>query len=237
MVIDKELLKRNSDALGVSLSDEMLERFDKLAELLIEQNKTMNLTAITEPDEVVVKHFADSLSVFSAVNPESGAKILDVGTGAGFPGIPMLIARPDIDLTMLDSTGKKLKYVANTVESLGLSAQTVHARAEEAGRDHAFREQFDFVCSRAVAALNVLSEYCLPFVKPGGYFVAMKSAKAEEESAQARQAIRVLGGEIESKKTFSLSDGGERTIILIRKASQTSPKYPRPSAQISKKPL
>lgn len=236
-MINKELLKENAALLGTELSEEMLVRFDMLAGLLIEQNKTMNLTAIKEPDEIIVKHFADSLSVFSVIKPEIGAKILDLGTGAGFPGLPMLIARPDINLTMLDSTAKKLRYVADTVEALGLKAEVLHARAEEAGKDPIYREKYDFVCSRAVAALNVLSEYCLPFVKVGGSFTAMKSAKADEEIAQAKQAIRLLGGEITDKKTFFLSDGGERTLITIKKISQTSPKYPRVSAQIAKKPL
>lgn len=237
MLINKDLLKENAASLGVELDDEALERFDRLAYLLIEQNKTMNLTAITDPDEVVIKHFADSISLFKAVTPETGAKILDLGTGAGFPGIPLLITRPDLDLTMVDSTAKKLGYVARTVEDLGLEAETLHARAEEAGKKPEYREQYDIVCSRAVAALNVLSEYCLPFVKVGGVFVAMKSAKAEEEIADAKKALGILGGKIIDKITFTLSDGGERTLIIIKKISQTSPKYPRVSAQIAKKPL
>ncbi len=237
MLINKDLLKENAASLGIELDDEAVARFDRLAELLIEQNKTMNLTAITDPDEVVIKHFADSVSLFKAVNPDNGAKILDLGTGAGFPGIPLLITRPDINLTMVDSTAKKLRYVAQTVETLGLEAETLHARAEEAGKDPEYREQYDIVCSRAVAALNVLSEYCLPFVKVGGVFVAMKSAKAEEEIADAKKALGILGGKIIDKITFTLSDGGERTLIVIKKISQTSPKYPRVSAQIAKKPL
>lgn len=237
MLINKDLLKENAASLGIELDDEAVARFDRLAELLIEQNKTMNLTAITDPDEVVIKHFADSISLFKAVNPDNGAKILDLGTGAGFPGIPLLITRPDINLTMVDSTAKKLRYVAQTVETLGLEAETLHARAEEAGKDPEYREQYDIVCSRAVAALNVLSEYCLPFVKVGGVFIAMKSAKAEEEIADAKKALGILGGKIIDKITFTLSDGGERTLIVIKKISQTSPKYPRVSAQIAKKPL
>lgn len=237
MLINKELLRSNAASLGVDLNDEALNRFDTLAQLLIEQNKTMNLTAITDPDEVVIKHFADSVSLFSAVKPDENAKILDLGTGAGFPGIPLLITRPDICLTMVDSTAKKLRYVADTVEKLGLEAEVLHARAEEAGKSPEYREQYDIVCSRAVAALNVLSEFCLPFVRVGGIFVAMKSAKAEEEIAAAKKAIGILGGKIVDKKTFTLSDGGERTLIIIKKISQTSPKYPRVSAQISKKPL
>ena len=237
MLINKDLLKENAASLGIELNETALERFDRLAELLIEQNKTMNLTAITDPDEVVIKHFADSISLFKAVTPEENAKILDLGTGAGFPGIPLLITRPDLNLTMVDSTAKKLGYVARTVETLGLEAETLHARAEEAGKKPEYREQYDIVCSRAVAALNVLSEYCLPFVKVGGVFVAMKSAKAEEEIADAKKALSILGGKIVNKITFTLSDGGERTLIVIKKISQTSPKYPRVSAQIAKKPL
>lgn len=237
MIINKDLLKNNAASLGIELGEEEISRFDMLAERLIEQNKTMNLTAITEPDEVVIKHFVDSISLLSAVTPEKGAKVLDLGTGAGFPGIPLLICRPDINLTMVDSTAKKLKYVASTVEALGLNAETLHSRAEEAGKQPEYREQYDIVCSRAVAALNLLCEYCLPFVKVGGIFAAMKSAKADEEIALAKNALKTLGGKIIDKKTFTLSDGGERTIILIKKVSQIPSKYPRPSAQIAKKPL
>lgn len=237
MLINKDLLISNANELGIELSEQAAERFDLLAELLVEQNKVMNLTAITDPDEIVIKHFIDSISLLSAVNPEKGAKILDLGTGAGFPGIPLLITRPDIDLTMVDSTAKKLAYVAATVEKLGLEAETLHARAEEAGKNPEYREQYNIVCSRAVAALNVLCEYCLPFVKVGGMFVAMKSAKAEEEIALAKNALKTLGGEIIDKKTFKLADGGERNLIIIKKISQTPPKYPRVSAQIAKKAL
>ncbi len=231
------LLVSDAQKLGFSITDEQLSRFDLLSELLVEQNKTMNLTAITDPDGIAVKHFADSISVLSAAEIPQGAKILDVGTGAGFPGLPLLIMRPDIDLTMIDSTAKKLKYVENTVNELGLIATTLHTRAEEAGQSKEYREKFDFVCSRAVAALNVLCEYCLPFVKQNGLFIAMKGAKAQEEIDAAKAAIKTLGGKIVAEKSFSLSDGGERTLVVIKKISQVPPKYPRPSAQIAKKPL
>lgn len=231
------LLVSDAQKLGISITDEQLGRFEKLSELLVEQNKTMNLTAITDPDGIAVKHFADSISVLSAAEIPQGAKILDVGTGAGFPGLPLLIMRPDIDLTMIDSTAKKLKYVENTVNELGLIATTLHTRAEEAGQSKEYREKFDFVCSRAVAALNVLCEYCLPFVKQNGLFIAMKGAKAQEEIDAAKAAIKTLGGKIVAEKSFSLSDGGERTLVVIKKISQVPPKYPRPSAQIAKKPL
>ena len=231
------LLVSDAEKLGISINDEQLSRFDLLSELLVEQNKTMNLTAITDPDGIAVKPFADSISVLSAADIPQGASILDVGTGAGFPGIPLLIMRPDIDLTMIDSTAKKLKYVENTVNELGLIATTLHTRAEEAGQSKEYREKFDFVCSRAVAALNVLCEYCLPFVKQNGLFIAMKGAKAQEEIDVAKSAIKTLGGKIVAEKSFTLSDGGERTLVVIKKISQVPPKYPRPSAQIAKKPL
>lgn len=232
-----QLLVSDAQKLGISINDEQLSRFELLSELLVEQNKTMNLTAITDPDGIAVKHFADSISVLSAAEIPQGAKVLDVGTGAGFPGLPLLIMRPDIDLTMIDSTAKKLKYVENTVNELGLIATTLHTRAEEAGQSKEYREKFDFVCSRAVAALNVLCEYCLPFVKQNGLFIAMKGAKAQEEIDAAKGAIKTLGGKIVAEKSFSLSDGGERTLVVIKKISQVPSKYPRPSAQIAKKPL
>lgn len=231
------LLVSDAEKLGISLTDEQLSLFEKLSELLVEQNKTMNLTAITDPDGIAVKHFADSISALSAYDFAENAKVLDVGTGAGFPSIPLLIARPDLEMTMIDSTAKKLRYVASTVETLGLSAEVLHTRAEEAGQSKEYRESFDIVCSRAVAALNVLCEYCLPFVKVGGVFLAMKAAKVQEEIADAKNAIKTLGGKIVAEKSFTLSDGGERTIVVIKKISQVPSKYPRVSAQIAKKPL
>ena len=236
-MVNTNLLISDAEKLGLSIENDKIKQFEKLAELLVEQNKTMNLTAITDPEGIAVKHFADSISVLNAAKFDEKAKVLDVGTGAGFPGIPLLIMRPDLDLTMLDSTAKKLKYVANTVEELGLTANVLHTRAEEAGQSKEYRETFDIVCSRAVAALNVLCEYCLPFVKVGGVFVAMKAAKAREEIEGAKAAIKLLGGQIVDEKSFTLSDGGERNLIIIKKISHVPPKYPRVSAQIAKKPL
>lgn len=236
-MFNTSLLISDAEKLGISIDPQQLSRFETLSELLVEQNKTMNLTAITDPDGIAVKHFADSISVLTAAEIPQGSRVLDVGTGAGFPALPLLIMRPDIDLTMIDSTAKKLKYVENTVNELGLIATTLHTRAEEAGQNKEYRESFDFVVSRAVAALNVLCEYCLPFVKKNGLFIAMKGAKAQEEIDAARSAIKLLGGKIIAEKSFSLSDGGERTLVVIKKISQIPPKYPRPSAQIAKKPL
>ncbi len=236
-MVNIPLLISDAEKLGISLTDENISRFERLSQLLVEQNKTMNLTAITDPDGIAVKHFADSISVLTAGDFKNGTRVLDVGTGAGFPAIPLLIMRPEIDLTMIDSTAKKLKYVENTINELNLSAIVLHARAEEAGQKKEYRETFDIVCSRAVAALNVLCEYCLPFVKVGGTFIAMKGAKAQEEIADAKAAIKLLGGQITEEKSFTLSDGGERTLIIIKKISHIPPKYPRVSAQIAKKPL
>lgn len=235
--ISLDLLKEKAAEYGVDLDERALERFDIYARLLVEWNEKINLTAITEPDEIVIKHFVDSLTVFSAADIPEGAKIIDVGTGAGFPGVAMLIARPDLKITLIDSTNKKLNVIRDILEKTELTADVIHTRAEAAGQDKVFREQFDFSTARAVSNLRDLSEYCLPFVKKGGTFISMKSAKADEEIAEAKGAIRLLGGEIEDKKTFDLADSGERTIILIKKVSSTPAKYPRPSAKIAKFPL
>ena len=235
--ISLELLKTKAAEYGVYLDERALERFDIYARLLVKWNERINLTAITEPDEIVIKHFVDSLTVFSATEIPVGAKVIDVGTGAGFPGVAMLIVRPDLKITLMDSTNKKLNVIRDILEKTELTADVVHIRAEAAGQDKAFREQYDFSTARAVSNLRDLSEYCLPFVKKGGTFISMKSAKADEEIAEAKGAIRILGGEIEEKKTFELADSGERTIILIKKVSSTPPKYPRPSAKIAKFPL
>lgn len=235
--ISKELLKNRAAEFGIDLDETALERFDKYAKLLVEWNEKINLTAITDPEGIVMKHFVDSLSVFSAVSIPEGAKSIDVGTGAGFPGIPMLIARPDLQITLLDSTNKKLNVIRDILQKLDLQCEVLHMRAEEAGQNKKYREQYDFATARAVSNLRDLSEYCLPFVKKGGTFISMKSAKAEEEIAEGRNAIKILGGSIKEKKTFEIDEAGERTIILIEKISSTPAKYPRPSAKIAKNPL
>lgn len=176
----------------------------------------LNLTAITDPEGIAVKHFADSLTALRMIELNAGDRVIDVGTGGGFPGIPLLIARPEIELTMLDSTGKKLAFVSQSVEELGLSANIVHARAEEAGQGE-LRESFDFAVSRAVAAMNILCEYCLPFVKVGGTFCAMKGAKGAEELDCAGKAIATLGGETQKTETLILPDGGERVLINVKR--------------------
>ena len=235
--ISLNMLKQKALSFGIELDDTALKRFDTYARLLVEWNEKINLTAITDPDGITVKHFTDSLTIFSYVDIPEGAKVIDVGTGAGFPGLAMLIARPDIDLTLIDSTNKKLNVIRDILENIGLSANVVHIRAEVAGQDKDFREKYDFATARAVANLRDLSEYCLPFVKVGGSFISMKSAKTPEEIDQAKKAIKILGGLIEKIDSFDLFDCGERTIINVKKISSTPGKYPRPSAKMAKFPL
>lgn len=236
-MINKALLKAEADKIGVFLDETALERLDKYADLLVETNKSLNLTAITDPDEIVYKHFIDSLSLLTCVEIKNGAKVIDVGTGAGFPGVVLLIARPDLKITLLDGTNKRLVFIKNVLDEIGLEAEIVHMRAELAGKDIKYREKFDLVTARAVANLNTLAEYCMPFVKVGGIFAPMKSSKTEEEVSAARGAIKALGGKISEIKPLIAANCGERYVIITEKISQTPPKYPRASAQISKKPL
>lgn len=236
-MINKTLLKDEAEKIGIYLDSIALDRLDIYAEMLVETNKTLNLTAITDPNEILYKHFLDSLSLLTCIDIHQGAKIIDVGTGAGFPGMVLLIARPDLEVTLLDGTNKRLMFIKNVLDALSLNANIVHMRAELAGKTIEYREQYDVVTSRAVANLNTLSEYCMPFVKLGGYFAPMKSAKTNEEVTSAKGAIRLLGGRIEEIRELNINNCGERYIILTKKISQTPPKYPRASAQISKKTL
>ena len=234
-MIDKDLLKDAALDFGVSLDDMALDRFELLEQRLVRWNNHINLTAITEPDEIVIKHFVDSLSIFSAVDLPRGASVIDVGCGAGFPGLPLLIARPDLDLTFLDSVGKKLSFIKEVMRYNGLMGDVVHDRAENIGLSVKYRESFDFAVTRAVAPLNMLAEYCLPLVKVGGMYVSMKGADNEVELG--KNAIEKLGGKIENIVSLELPTGDKRNLILIRKISQTSIKYPRKSKKISSKPL
>lgn len=236
-MLNKELFYKTIKPFEIEIDEDAFARLDKFAELLIETNKSFNLTAIKEPDDVTVKHFADCLAIFKYVNIPENANIIDVGTGAGFPGLVLKLARPDINMTFLDSTKKKLGFIENVLNACGVKGETLHMRAEEAAQLAKYREQFDFATARAVAALPVLSEYCLPFVKQGGSFVSMKSAESNEEMEAAKKAISILGGKIESDIVFDLVENMPRRIITIKKNSQTPTKYPRPSAQIAKKPL
>lgn len=222
---------------GILISQKQADCFQRYMELLLEWNQKMNLTAITEPEEVAIKHFVDSLLLFKAVVIPEHAKVADVGTGAGFPGIPLAVMRPDLDLTLLDSLNKRLVFLEAVCNGLEISSTRVHMRAEEAGRQKAFREQFDLVTARAVAPLNLLAEYCLPLVKVGGIFAAMKGPGIEEELAVAKQAVSILGGKLEEVCSFLLPDGSKRSIAVIKKIKHTGDRYPRQSAKIAKNPL
>lgn len=236
-MIDTPLLKLEAEKIGIQLDETALKRFDKYAEMIVETNKYLNLTAITEPTEMLYKHFIDSLSLLTVVKLQQGAKVVDVGTGAGFPGVVLLIARPDLKITLMDGTNKRLNFIAQVLDELKLNAEILHSRAELAGKDKKYREKFDLVTARAVANMNTLSEYCLPFAKVGGIFAPMKAAKAEEEIKDSENAIKLLGGRIKEVRQLNIENCGERCIIITEKISQTPSKYPRASAQISKKPL
>ncbi len=234
-MINKEMLKAYSANYGVSLSEMELDRFDYLCQRLLRWNEHVNLTAITDPDEIVIKHFVDSLTLMPYTDLPHGANVIDVGCGAGFPGLPIIIHRPDLNITFLDSVGKKLSFISEALSNSGLLGETVHVRAEELAHQKTHREKFDLAVSRAVASLNILAEYCLPFVKPGGYFIAMKGAQDEVELGS--NAIKQLGGEIEQVVSLKLPNNDERNLIIVKKISQTSSKYPRKSKKISTKPL
>lgn len=234
-MINKELLKNTAGEIGIELSDLQLKQFDKYAELLVDWNTKMNLTGITEPDEIVIKHFVDCLYIFKYTDFPENASVIDVGTGAGFPGIVMLIARPDLQLVLLDSLQKRLNFLQAVLDELKLNATLVHARCEDAGKKVEYRERFDFAVARAVAPLNILCEYCLPFVKQNGLFVSMKGAK--DERAIANNACSLLGAELENNFSYILAEENSRNIVHYKKISQTATKYPRNSAKISKQPL
>lgn len=233
------LLIRGAEELGLPLDDRALERFALFTEELIERNKVMNLTAITEPEEIAIKHYLDSLALLHYVSIGRGKSIADVGCGAGFPGIPVKIVREDISLCSIDSLGKRVNFLEDMVKKLELNhCSCIHARAEEVGAQQSFREQFDYATARAVARMRVLCEYCLPLVQTGGAFIAMKSRESAEEMKEAENAVKLLGGEIEAVHSYTLPNSDiARTIAVIRKVKSTLPKYPRSNAKIAKNPL
>lgn len=223
--------------LGIKVTVEQAGKFQRYMELLIEWNEKLNLTAITEPEEIVEKHFIDSLTLLLACKPKEGAKLLDVGTGAGFPGVPVKIMRPDLRVTLLDGSNKRLNFLGELCGELGIECQRVHKRAEEAGLDRLMRESYDLVTARAVAQLRMLCEYCLPLVKMKGFFVAMKGPGAGEELTEAKNALDILGGDRVEIKQIQLPNAGERNLVVVRKLSFTPKGYPRHGGTISKHPL
>ena len=234
----KDLLQNYIKDYKITLTENQYELFQKYFELLAEWNEKMNLTAITDESGVALKHFADSLSLLNFVDIPQNSSIADVGTGAGFPGVVLKIARPDIKLTLIDSLNKRLVFLGEVCAQLGIEAELIHSRAEDGARDEKLRESFDFAVSRAVARMNVLSEYCLPYVKVGGAFCAMKGAQANEEFKESLNAINTLGGKLEKKYFFELPEnGGERAIAVVRKVKNTPQKYPRQSGKIKAKAL
>lgn len=234
-MIDKVRFSNLCEQNGILLDDVMLERFDTYARLLVEWNEKMNLTAITEPKEIELKHFLDSLMLIKYYDLQNVSKAIDVGAGAGFPSMPILIYKPEIQFTLLDSLNKRLTFLSAVNSELGLDAKLVHSRAEVSGQEENYREKFDLATARAVAPMNVLSEYCIPFVKEGGAFVALKGSN--DDVSEASNAIEVLGGRLESNISYELGGTEPRTIAVVRKISQTPTQYPRKSKKISTKPL
>ena len=236
-MISKELFDACIRELGVALPENAFAQFDLYARLLCEYNEKVNLTAITDPDGITVKHFADSLYFLKYVDVPENACLCDVGTGAGFPGVCLKLAIPDIKLTLFDSVNKKLDFLRFLSKELGFDAEIVHARAEEAGQTPAYRARFDFATARAVASLNKLCEYCLPLVKQGGCFVPLKAELSDEERAAGYASAGLLGAKRNREVRYTLPGGDRRELLIFEKKSQTPTKYPRVSAQIAKSPL
>ncbi len=242
-MIDRSLLSRCAAPYGVEVTDSLYERLDIYAALLVAWNEKMNLTAITDPAGIAVKHFADSLSA-APLLPTGPFSLIDVGTGAGFPGVPLALWRPDCRLTLLDSLNKRLTFLETLCKELGLPVELIHARAEEGGQRPALREQYDVAVARAVAALPTLCEYCLPFVRVGGRLLALKGPDIDREREAAAKAVSLLGGRVAGLERFTLPahaevgvEPMERRLLRVDKVRSTPPAYPRPSAKISKQPL
>lgn len=242
----EEYLISLTKKLNINLSKEQVEAFIKYYELLVEWNEKINLTAITQYEEVCLKHFVDSMSIVNAFSSYdealeffSGKKLIDVGTGAGFPGVCLKFLFPELNITLMDSLDKRIKFLNEVIKELSLDKiETVHARVEEFAKKSEFREQFDFATARAVASLPVLSEYCLPFVKLGGEFIAYKSEKADEEVSLSQHAFSVLGGKLKKNVSFVLPETDyKRAIIVINKEKSTPSGYPRKAGTPVKKPL
>ena len=225
--------------LGITLNENQKKQFINFYELLVEWNKVMNLTGITEYEEVNEKHFIDSLSIIKAIDLNQVESVIDIGTGAGFPGIPLKIAFPHLNVVLLDSLNKRINFLNTVINTLGLkNINTIHGRAEDFAKDLKYREQFDLCVSRAVANLSTLSEYCLPYVRINGMFVPYKSGEIDEEVNQAKKAVSILGGNIEDVIKFQLPNTEiKRSFVKIKKKQSTPKKYPRKAGMPTKEPL
>ena len=233
----KNEMEINLKVLGLDLCDEQIKNFYDFMNLLIEKNKVMNLTGITEPKEVILKHFIDSLTILKYIDKNS--RVIDVGTGAGFPGLPLKIAKKSLEMTLLDSLNKRINFLNEVIESTKLEKiKTIHGRAEDFGKSEEYREKYDIATSRAVAPLNILLEYMMPFVKVGGKCICMKGSNCDDEIENAKKAIKILGGEIEKIEKFTLPNSdNNRTILIIKKVKKTEGQYPRNAGIPTKKPL
>ena len=233
-----ELLKTSAGKMGIELSHSQLEKFDLYKKLLLEWNEKMNLTAITDDEGIAIKHFADSISVLPLIENKN-ASLIDVGTGAGFPGIPLKIANDGFKVTLLDSLNKRINFLEEVKKELGIiNLECIHSRAEDGGRNADLREKFDYCVSRAVARLSVLSEYCMPFVAVGGYFISLKGPDAAEELAEAQKAISVLGGKVEKVVEITISESDlKHCAVVIKKIKSTPKAYPRKAGTAAKKPI
>lgn len=235
----REILESGAASLGVKLDEKQLDAFDRYTALLLEWNAKFNLTRITEPDEIAVKHYLDSLSLLKYVQVPPGAKMMDMGTGAGFPGIPLKIALPGLKLTLADSVKKRLTFLEDVVGQLELpNVKILHGRAEDLGQVRAFRWEYDFSVARAVAKLNVLCELCMPFCRTGGAFIAWKGPDVDDEIAEASRAISVLGGKLEAVHKFVLPQSDlQRSLVIVRKTEQTPRAYPRKAGTPERDPI
>lgn len=241
MRYDLTKFKHGLEELNITLTDEQIEQFLQYYEMLVEKNKVMNLTGITEYEEVIQKHFLDSLSLIRVIPDIASQKltVIDLGTGAGFPGIPLKIAFPELEITLMDSLNKRILFLQEVIDALGLKkVSAVHGRAEEMASNATHRQQYDLCVSRAVSNLAVLTEYCLPFVKKGGLFVSYKSADSDAEIQEGKKAISILGGKLTSVDKFQLPDSDlRRALVCIKKAKDTPKKYPRKAGTPAKLPL
>lgn len=236
-MIDYDQMHQKALNYNVDLTTEQLDQLDIYANMLVEWNKNINLTGITDSEGIMIRHFEDSIAMLHYVNIPQNSTVIDVGTGAGFPGMVLKIVRPDLQITLLDSLNKRIHFLESVADEIKLKVNTIHLRAEEGGKMPVFREKFDISCARAVSNLRILSEYCIPYVKTGGKFISLKGPDIADELNSARPGIGTLGGKVAALSEYCISDGSQRTLLVIDKVKPTPEQFPRVSAKINKKPL